>query len=96
MTGPIRTPSTVALELMSITRDLTANEQAFLISHRRITQRTMLCKEAAIAGFGKTSPAAAAAIWRAVQEEKIDLHRALLAFDDVDGLTQAARRLSVI
>lgn len=95
--GPIRTPSGVAMELMfSTARDLTSHETAFLLAFHRITGRTNRAKHVAAEMFGKTSGAAQAAIWRAVQEEKIDLHRALLAFDDVDGLTQAARRLSVI
>ena len=97
MTGAIRTPSTVAHELLYCsTRDLTAQERAYVTAYHRITMRTVRSKLNAWDLFGRTSKAATAAIWLANCEEEIDLKRALLAFDDADGRTEAARRLAVI
>lgn len=97
MNGPIRTPSTVAHALLySTTRDLTPNERAYLTAYHRITMRTNRAKVAAWEMFGRTSTAARAAIWRAETEERFDLTRALLVFDDEDRKAEAPRRLMVI
>lgn len=93
----IRTPSTVAHELIYCSaRDLTMNERAYVTAYHRITMRTARAKVAAWEMFGRTSTTARAAIFRAECEEKIDLKRALLAFDDVDRQIEAPRRLMVI
>jgi hypothetical protein len=97
MIGPIRTPSTVAHELIYCgTRDLTAQERAYVTTYHRITMRTVRAKTHAWEMFGRTSKAAAAAIWLAECEEKIDLQRALIVFEDVDGQTDVARRLVLV
>lgn len=85
MTDAIRTPSTVAHELIYCsTRDLTARERAYVTSYHQITMRTFRMKQAAWDMFGRTSKAAASAIWLAECEEKIDLKRALVTFDTED------------
>ena len=86
-----RTPSTVARELLHSTRDLTFPERAYVTSHHQITMRTVRAKLAAWEMFGRTSKAAAAAIWLAESEEKIDLKRALVVFDN-ECMTEQNRR----
>ena len=86
-----RTPSTVAHELIYCsTRDLTLAERAYVTSHHQITMRTTRAKLAAWEMFGRTSKAAAAAIWLAECEEKIDLKRALVLFDN--AMAEPTRR----
>lgn len=83
MTDAIRTPSTVAHELIYCsTRDLTAQERSYVTSYHQITMRTTRAKMAAWEMFGRTSNAARAAIYLAESEEKIDLKRALVVFDN--------------
>lgn len=95
-----RTPQSVALDLITNTaRHLTANEAAFLAAYHRIINRTNRSKQAAIDMFGRTSTTTLAVAFRAIDEEKIDLARALAAFDDAAshaGLADVARRLGLI
>lgn len=91
MADATHTPSTLAHELIYSTRDLTMRERAYLTSYHRITMRTVRAKTAAWDMFGRTSQAAAAAIWLAECEEKIDLKRALVVFNN-EGLTDQTRR----
>lgn len=92
MADAIRTPSTLAHELLyCTTRDLTLPERAYLTSYHRITMRTNRSKVAAWEMFGRTSKAAAAAIWLSESEEKIDLKRALVVFEN-DCVPEPARR----
>lgn len=86
-----RTPSSVARDLLYSMRDLTLAERAYVTSHHQITMRTTRAKLAAWEMFGRTSKAAAAAIWLAECEEKIDLKRALVVFDN-ECLTEQTRR----
>lgn len=72
----------VAFELMDGSREWTADEVAFILNYRDIVARTNRSKQAAVDMFGRTSKTALAAIYRAVDEEKVDLKRALVSFDN--------------
>lgn len=92
-TGPIRTPSGVAMELMyATTRDLTFTERAYVTSYQSITGRTTRTKAHAERLFGKDSNAARAAIWLAEHQEADDLDRALAAFEDAVNGTNIVLR----
>jgi cystathionine beta-lyase/cystathionine gamma-synthase len=92
----IRTPSTVAMELMYARRDLTSHESAYLASYHRITGRTRRTKIHAERLFGADSGAARAAIWLAEHQEADDLDRALAAFEEAAVCTDPASGMKAI
>lgn len=95
-----RTPSGVAMDLINAQRTLTFNEEAFLQSYFRITNRTTRSARTAYRLWGENSQAALASTWLSIRQEESDLKRALEAFDNAANISagepDVSRRLVVL